>query len=112
MRRTRTTAWPPSRVHSRVRADLRVRVAIFEQSIPRMIHARLNDISRGGANVLMPRELPDGSHAVIGLRDPRGDGRYLWFRSRLRHRAGFRCGFEFLDINPEQKSLLRELCLE
>ncbi len=109
-RNTTTKTWPPSRVHRRHPADLRVRVAIIENSIPRMIHARLNDVSSGGVNILMPRDLADGTLAMIGLRVPGKDDRVLWFRSRLRHRAGFRCGFQFVDVTPEQRHMLHQLC--
>ncbi len=74
-----------------------------------MIHARLNDVSTGGMNVLLPKELPPGSFAMIGLRVPGREHHTVWFRSRLRHRAGFRCGFQFMEISSEQRTALREL---
>ena len=114
-----------SRQQQRHRADIRIRVALVEDSIARVIHARLNDLSTGGANILFPGEIADNSLALIGVplpapvraeaRPPRSHfdlqrDRILWFRSRLRHRSGFRFGFQFVDITNEQKLMLRQLC--
>lgn len=110
-----------SRQQPRHRADIRIRVAIVEDSIARIIHARLNDLSIGGANILFPGDIAENSTALIGvpLPEPKTpaprprilqNDRILWFRSRLRHRSGFRFGFEFLDISNEQKMMLRQLC--
>ena len=111
-----------SRLQPRHRADIRIRVAIVEDSIARIIHARLNDLSTGGANILFPGEIAENATALIGVPLPESkapsprprtsihNDRILWFRSRLRHRAGFRFGFEFVDVNPDQKMILRQLC--
>lgn len=114
-----------SRQQQRHRADIRIRVALVEDSIARVVHARLNDLSTGGANILFPGEIADNSLALIGVplpepvrteaRPPRSHfdlqrDRILWFRSRLRHRSGFRFGFQFVDITNEQKLMLRQLC--
>lgn len=111
-----------SRQQARHRADIRIRVAIIEDSIARIIHARLNDLSTGGANILFPGEIAENTTALIGVPIPESaplarprtsilnDNRILWFRSRLRHRSGFRFGFEFVDVSNEQKMMLRQLC--
>lgn len=107
-----------SRQQPRHRADIRVRVAVIEDSIARIIHARLNDLSLGGANILFPGEIADDTLALIGVPLPQPttrptslhNERILWFRSRLRHRSGFRFGFQFVDMKPEQKLILRQLC--
>jgi len=110
-----------SRQQARHRADIRIRVAIVEDSIARIIHARLNDLSTGGANILFPGEIAEGTTALIGVPLPESsiparskaslrNDRILWFRSRLRHRSGFRFGFQFVDVSNEQKLMLRHLC--
>jgi hypothetical protein len=114
-----------SRQLPRQRADIRIRVALVEDSIARVVHARLNDLSTGGANILFPGDIADNATALIGVplpeqmlietKPPRSRfdlqrDRILWFRSRLRHRSGFRFGFEFVDITNEQKLMLRRLC--
>lgn len=111
-----------SRRQPRHRADIRIRVALVEDSIARVIHARLNDLSTGGANILFPGDIADNATALIGVPIPEAktpaprssasgrQNRILWFRSRLRHRSGFRFGFEFVDIKPEQRLVLRQLC--
>ncbi len=110
-----------SRLQARHRADIRIRVALVEDSIARIVHARLNDLSIGGANILFPGDIAENATTLIGVplpeskavqrprTNPYNDG-ILWFRSRLRHRTGFRFGFEFMDVKPEQKLLLRQLC--
>jgi len=112
-----------SRQQPRHRADIRVRVALVEDSIARVVHARLNDLSTGGANILFPGDIAENATALIGVplpeppAGPRPVGRtslpnggILWFRSRLRHHSGFRFGFQFVDVTGEQKLLLRQLC--
>ncbi len=46
---------------------------------------------------------------MIGVKAP-GHNDYVWLSVRLRHRSGFRCGFQFLETTPEQNSFLRNLC--
>jgi hypothetical protein len=118
---TATILSKASRQQARHRADIRIRVAIVEDSIARIIHARLNDLSIGGANILFPGEIAEGTTALIGVPLPESslparpksglrNDRILWFRSRLRHRSGFRFGFQFVDVSNQQKLLLRHLC--
>ncbi len=111
-----------SRQQPRHRADIRIRVALVEDSIARVVHARLNDLSIGGANILFPGDIADNATALIGVPIPESkipaprpntsmhNNHILWFRSRLRHRSGFRFGFEFVDVRPEQKMMLRQFC--
>jgi hypothetical protein len=78
-----------------------------------MLHARTSDLSTGGVCIVLPEVAAEDSIAVIGLRAP-GKGMEpeltIWFRARLRHRSGFRCGYQFLDLSAEQKLFLRHLC--
>jgi hypothetical protein len=61
---------------------------------------------------MLPESVLEDSIAVIGLRSPKfGTELTIWFRARLRHRSGFRCGYEFLEMTVEQKLFLRHLCL-
>lgn len=111
IRRTRRAPkpWPASRQNHRYRLDIRVQIAVAERNRPVILHARINDLSTGGVSVIVPRELEPGAPAMIGFRVR---DEVVWFRSRLRHRSGFRCGFQFVEMNNEQKLLIRRLCYE
>jgi hypothetical protein len=79
-----------------------------------MVHARTSDLSTGGVCIVLPEIADEDSIAVIGLRAPQKGTEpelTIWFRARLRHRAGFRCGYQFLDMSREQRLFLRHLCL-
>ncbi len=99
--------WKAERQQRRVSADFRVRVAVLERSKPRLIYARVNDLSLGGINLVMPEPVADSALAAIGVRTESG---MYWFRSQLIHHKGFRYGFRFLQTDPKQRQLLKQLC--
>lgn len=110
---TGTTSNPRSAVVSqrllpRHRADIRVRLAL-STPVPVILHARTTDLSTGGMSIILPQETVRTAVAMIGLKAPVGED-YLWLPVRLRHRSGFRCGFQFVEPTREQKTLLRHLC--
>lgn len=96
--------------------DLLIRVALPAAPKPIILRARTIDLSTGGINISLPHDILENSPAMVGLRLPQTGAAALnepifWFRARLRHRIGFRCGFQFLDLTSEQRLLLRRLCL-
>jgi hypothetical protein len=104
-----------SRQIPRYAADLRIRIALPDAP-PRIVHARTSDLSTGGICIVLPQTVADDSIAVIGLRatsrqNVAAPDLTIWFRARLRHRSGFRCGYQFLDMTAEQRLFLRHLCL-
>ena len=96
------------RLLPRHRADIRVRLAL-STPVPVILHARAADLSTGGMSIVLPQESASREVASIGLKAPSG-GDHVWLRVRLRHRSGFRCGFQFLEPTAEQKAWLRRLC--
>ena len=102
------TAVPGRRLLPRYRADIRVRVAL-STPVPVIFHARAADLSTSGIRIVLPQEDLGNAVNVIGLTVPGADDP-LWLSVRLRHHAGFRCGFEFVEPTLEQRGLLRRLC--
>jgi|SRR6185369_1530251 hypothetical protein len=105
-----------SRQLPRYPVDLLIRVALPATPKPIVLRARTVDLSTGGINISLPHEILENSPAMVGLRLPGPSPAasaepVFWFRARLRHRTGFRCGFQFLDLTSEQRLLLRRLCL-
>lgn len=108
---TRSEASSPvvsRRLLPRHRADLRVRLAL-STPVPVILHARAGDVSTGGISIVLPQESSSATVAMVGLRGPALDD-YIWLRVRLRHRSGFRCGFQFVNPTFEQRALLRLVC--
>lgn len=96
------------RLLPRHQADIRVRLAL-STPVPVILHARVADLSTGGMSIVLPHEGLRSAIAMIGLKAPGGED-YIWLPVRLRHRSGFRCGFQFVEPTAEQKALLRHLC--
>ncbi len=107
-KRSRTSAVQIRRLSTRHAADLRVRVALATPT-PVILHARAADLSTGGLAVILPQENLSESVAMIGLK-AWGAEDYIWIRVRLRHRSGFRCGFQFIDTTAQQRTMIRLLC--
>ncbi len=99
--------WKADRKQRRYPSDFRVKVAVLEQNKPRLIHARVHDLSLGGMNLLLPEPVGDNALAAIGVRTETG---IFWFRSQLVHRKGFRYGFRFLQTDSAQRQILKQLC--
>ncbi|MGE5111252.1 MAG: PilZ domain-containing protein [Acidobacteriaceae bacterium] len=89
-------------------ADLRVRIALATPT-PVILYARSVDLSTGGLSILLPHEGLGEAVATIGMKGRTADD-YIWIRVRLRHRSGFRCGFQFIDTTAQQRSFIRLLC--
>ncbi len=102
------TAAPTRRLLPRYRADIRVRIAL-STPVPVILHARAADLSISGMSIVLPQEDLSNAITVVGFKVPGADDP-LWLPVRLHHHSGFRCGFEFVELSLEQKSLLRSLC--
>lgn len=92
----------------RHKVDLRVRVTPDGQPT---IHCRSNDLNKEGIGLLLPTEMPIGTRATIELSLP-NRAEPLRLRALLRHREGFRSGFEFVHLNSEERHLIRHFCNE
>lgn len=107
-KRTRSSAFQIRRLSTRHAADLRVRVVLTTPT-PVILHARTADLSTGGLAIVLPQENLSGSVAMVGLK-PRDGEAYIWIRVLLRHRSGFRCGFQFIETTVQQRAMIRLLC--
>jgi hypothetical protein len=92
----------------RHKVDLRVRVTPDGQAT---IHCRSNDLNKIGMGVLLPGELPIGTRATLEFSLP-DNPVPLKLRSILRHREGFRSGFEFVHLTSAENQAIREFCDE
>lgn len=104
----RPTAVRVLRLSPRHAADLRIRVVLATPT-PVILYARSVDLSTGGLSILLPQEGLGESVAMIGMKGRTAED-YIWIRVRLRHRSGFRCGFQFIDTTAQQRSVIRLLC--
>ncbi len=97
-----------SRYVARHKIDLRVRVTPDGQAT---IHCRSNDLNKEGIGVLLPSDLPIGTRASVEFSLP-NRMEPLRLRALLRHREGFRSGFEFVHLSSEERHLIRTFCDE
>jgi len=106
-----------SRVWQRRKFDFRVRVSAATQGSPTVVHGRTRDLSFGGMGLHLTRELPEGTAAIISLRtaavpkhNPKPESIHEFhLPAVLRHRRGFRCGFQFVQLTPEAKLFVQQL---
>lgn len=96
----------------RYRANLRVRVALPGSPKPQIVYARTFDLGLGGVGITVPQAVESGSPAMIGIKLPSDavSDAILWFPAQLRHRSGFRCGFQFVQLSLNHRLILRHLC--
>jgi hypothetical protein len=92
----------------RYSADLRVRI-VLPTPVSVIVHARTHDLSMGGVSVILPEKITGTAVVMVGFNIPGALNR-VWFRARLCHRVGFRCGFQFIATSTEQRAMLRLLC--
>jgi hypothetical protein len=97
--------------------DLRVRVSTGQSGSAQVVHGRTRDISFGGMGLHLTRELPEGTTAIISVRTTAVPKSYpqpesvheFHLPAVLRHRKGFRCGFQFVRLTPEAKLFVQQL---
>ncbi len=109
---TAADAWR-NRQLPRYSTDMRIKIALPDNP-RRIIPARTADLSTGGICVVLPQTSGEDALAMIGIRGLKsdsGDELTIWFRALLRHRTGFRRGYQFVDVSVEQKLFLRQLLL-
>lgn len=102
--------WPVSRRYQRYAVDLRVKVIVQGEGKDETIHARTSHLGLGGLGVILTRELERGTIVKLEFALPGCEPFNV--RSELRHRAGFRCGFAFLELKPEHRLQLKHFLNE
>ncbi len=103
--------WSKLRRSTRFQTDVRVIITPKEdghESQP--IHGRVGVIAGGGFGATLAGELAVGQTVAAELLLV-GEGRApLHATAVVRERHGFRHGFEFLDVTPDQRAAIREFC--
>lgn len=97
-----------SRMWDRRRFDLRVTVTSSGDGTPEVIQGRTRDLSYQGIGLWLTRELPESLPVVITLRIAVAN-REIRLPAVLRHRRGFRCGFQFEKLSPESRIFVQQL---
>ncbi len=86
--------------------DQRVKVKIQDE----VISGRIRDISHEGLGVVIPKSLPNGTHAVVEFSAGEGESHTIASEVVLKHSHGFYHGFEFVNLSPEYAESLRAAC--
>ncbi len=97
-----------TRVQHRVSINIRVRIAL-PKPLAVIVSVRTSDLSIGGISLVLPERLSPGTPIMVGLPLP-GHEECEWLQARMRHRNGFRHGFQFIATTLQQRAALRLLC--
>jgi c-di-GMP-binding flagellar brake protein YcgR len=97
--------WPTSRQFPRHALEARVRVGEGSAAV----RGWCCDISEGGLACILPTKLEIGQEVELNfylppLKDP------LSIRAVMRYSSGFRYGFEYLAISPQQREAITTYC--
>jgi hypothetical protein len=95
----------PSRRYPRHKVDMRARLVLHRDGQDTVIHGRTSHVGLGGIGMTLTQELERGTRAVLELTIPNCN--VFKIPVEVRNRAGFRCGLQFLELSPEQRSLLK-----
>jgi hypothetical protein len=107
------TSEPPhqtTRQFPRFCTDVRVVITLKGSDDPPPLYGRCGIIAEGGFGAILAGELAVGETVAAELILVGGGRPSLKVCAVVRDRRGFRHGFEFLDITPEQRLSIREFC--
>lgn len=104
-----TTSSSYRRRWKRIPLDVRVKILISTESGEEVIHGRSQVISEGGMGITLTREVPKGTVVVLTFKLPGQDVEQV-IGAELKYRTGFRCGFEFRGVLPNQRQELQSFC--
>jgi c-di-GMP-binding flagellar brake protein YcgR len=90
--------------------DVRVKLLTSEAGREKITYGRSTDICEGGMGVTLTCELPEGTQAMLVFKLP-GEEWERSFQAQLKYHSGFRHGFEFTRMLPEQVHELRAFCV-
>ena len=83
-----------------------VDITVLRAGAPASIPGRSLDIGEGGVAAVLAAELQPGEWVAVELQLPNA-ARSLQTKAVVRHHNQLRCGFEFLGLSGEQKSMIR-----
>ena len=106
----RSHATLANRIFRRERFDLRIKILVPNGGRIDTVHGRSSDISYGGMGAVVTRMMDTGSPVVVVFRLPKIDVD-IQIPAFVSHRSGFRCGLRFAKLSPEQKFLIKRICL-
>ena len=83
-----------------------VDITVLRSGAPASIPGRSLDIGEGGVAAVLAAELQPGEWVAVELKLPNA-GPTLQTKAVVRHHNQLRCGFEFLDLSQDQRSMIR-----
>ena len=83
-----------------------VDITVLRAGAPASIPGRSLDIGEGGVAAVLAAELQPGEWVAVELQLPNAS-RALQTKAVVRHHNQLRCGFEFLGLSGDQKSMIR-----
>jgi TonB family protein len=83
-----------------------VDITVLRSGAPASIPGRSLDIGEGGVAAVLAAELQPGEWVAVELQLPNA-GHTLQTKAVVRHHNQLRCGFEFLGLSQDQRSMIR-----
>ena len=83
-----------------------VDITVLRSGAPASIPGRSLDLGEGGVAAVLAAELQLGEWVGVQFQLPNA-GQALQTKAVVRHHNQLRCGFEFLGLSPDQKSMIR-----
>ena len=83
-----------------------VDITVLRAGAPAIIPGRSLDIGEGGVDAVLAAELQPGEWVAVELQVPNA-GHALQTKAVVRHHNQLRCGFEFLGLSGDQRSMIR-----
>jgi len=99
-----------NRKYPRYKVDIRAKVILRQDGKDETIHARTSHLSVGGLGLTLTKELELGTSVILEFKLPQCE--VFKMPAELRYRSGFKCGFQFLEVSAEQRSLIKQFCSE
>jgi hypothetical protein len=101
---TKTDMNAHARKWQRFKIDVRVKIRRSKDPDNAVV-VRSDLLSEGGLSVYTPESLEIGASVLVEFSLP-GTPK-LQLRALIRNRCGFRCGMEFMDVAPSDRTLIR-----
>jgi TonB family protein len=84
-----------------------VDVVVLRSGVPASIPGRSLDVGEGGVAAVLAGELQTGESVAVEFQLPNA-GHALQTKAVVRHHNQLRCGFEFLGLSRDQRSMIRQ----
>ena len=94
---------------ARYHIDVRVRVKVFSNGVPRIVHGRGSDLSQHGMCLFLPIELGIHTEIEIEVTLPHCS-QQLKVEAAIRNRRSFAYGIDFINITAAQQNLIEFSC--